>query len=105
MHPTRPASSGLLWKVPWRLSDTRQRNVRKRLRQVDSVIRTLLDSGVQCRQLDEIRQSWKWEKDMQPREKYWVFERNRFKEGYKKPVHKVPKWTKIDMPRSFPKGF
>lgn len=38
-------------KIPWRLSDTRKANVRKRLREVDAVIQAVKDSGVECEAL------------------------------------------------------
>ncbi|KAK1483620.1 54S ribosomal protein L31 [Colletotrichum cuscutae] len=38
---TSPLSSGLLWKIPWRLSKFQKRRHRERLRAVDDVIATV----------------------------------------------------------------
>lgn len=95
-------SGGLLWKVPYRLSATRKANLRQRLKQVDSVIAAVAESGVKCRSL-ETAMALPKESEMLPRgglgkdtltaDKYTTFDRNA--RGYRKGVHKVPKWTKV----------
>ncbi|KAJ3372480.1 hypothetical protein GGF31_001921 [Allomyces arbusculus] len=92
---------GRLNKVPWRLPATRKENARKRLRAVDEVVLTLRDSGVQLKALDEAL-ARPLETEMNARNKYWVFARNH--PGLKKGIHKVPKFTKTELPREFPAG-
>ncbi|KAI9593820.1 mitochondrial ribosomal protein L31-domain-containing protein [Syncephalis fuscata] len=96
------ASSGLLWKSPFRMSQTRKANVRKRLRAVDEVIRVLSETGVECKALEQAKGLPK-EHEMTARDKYSVFSRT--SSGYRKSVHKVPKFTKTTIPRTTPKGF
>ncbi|PIL23799.1 hypothetical protein GSI_13550 [Ganoderma sinense ZZ0214-1] len=100
-RPTQPTFVGLLWKTPWKLSRTRKANVRARLKQVDSVIEAVRASGVQCKALDKALELPK-EHEMPPRDKYTVFSRH--EKGYRKGIHKVPKWTRLTL-RTNPKGF
>ncbi|EGF78931.1 hypothetical protein BATDEDRAFT_90329 [Batrachochytrium dendrobatidis JAM81] len=72
--------------------------LRQRLRGVDEVINTLVDSGVQLRALEFAKRIPK-ESDMTPFEKYWV-KSKRFKDGFK-PIHWVPKWTRAPHPRTW----
>ncbi|KAJ1672832.1 hypothetical protein EV182_006404 [Spiromyces aspiralis] len=81
---------------------TRKANVRKRLRAVDSVIDTLVESGVQFKQLELAKQLPK-EHEMQPRDKYTTFSRTA--RNHRKGVHKVPKFTRKALPRITPVGF
>jgi hypothetical protein len=83
------------------MSATRKANVRKRLRAVDDVIATIEQSGVKCKALDEALALPK-ESEMQAREKYTVFSRSA--KGYRKSIHKVPKFTKLTN-RTSPTGF
>ncbi|KAJ1646795.1 hypothetical protein LPJ64_001735 [Coemansia asiatica] len=100
--PSFAAFGGRAWRIPWRLSKTRKANVRKRLREVDSVIDTLLASGVQCKQLDLVKKLPK-ESEMLPRDKYTTFSRTA--KNHRKGVHKVPHFTKRPIPRTTPTGF
>ncbi|CAG8476270.1 1573_t:CDS:2 [Paraglomus occultum] len=83
------------------MSRTRKANVRKRLRAVDNVIETLVKSGVKCKALEAAKQLPK-ESEMPPCDKYTVFSRKH--KGYRKSLHKVPKFTKVTM-RTPPPGF
>jgi hypothetical protein len=83
------------------MSATRKANVRKRLRAVDDVIATIEQSGVKCKALDEALALPK-ESEMHAREKYTVFSRSA--KGYRKSIHKVPKFTKLTN-RTSPTGF
>ncbi|KAJ9060642.1 hypothetical protein DSO57_1028692 [Entomophthora muscae] len=94
--------SGLLNKVPWRMSASRKANVRKRLKQVDSVVDALTESGLTCKRLEAFKKLPK-EDEMTPREKYTVFCASA--KGHRKAIHKVPKFTKIPHPRISPPGF
>ncbi|KAK4684478.1 hypothetical protein P7C73_g5698, partial [Tremellales sp. Uapishka_1] len=94
-------SGGLLWKSPFRLSPTRKANLRKRLRRVDDVIDAVAASGVETRSLVKALSLPK-EYEMVPRDKYTTFTPNEV--GYRKSVHKVPKWTRLTL-RENPKGF
>jgi len=100
-RPTAAVSGGLLWKVPWRLSTTRKANVRDRLKKVDAVIDAVRTSGVQCAALTDALALPK-EHEMDPKDKYTVFTPHH--RGYRKGIHKVPKWTRITQ-RTNPKGF
>ncbi|KAF8590518.1 60s ribosomal protein l31 [Ramaria rubella] len=95
------SQSGLLWKTPWKLSPTRKANQRKRLKRVDSVIEAVRASGVQCSSLVEALELPK-ESEMPARDKYTVF--NAKSIGYRKGIHKVPKWTRLTQ-RVNPRGF
>ncbi|KAJ1921563.1 hypothetical protein H4219_000600 [Mycoemilia scoparia] len=101
-RPSLVAFGGKAWRIPWRLSKTRKANVRKRLRAVDSVIDTLVESGVQFKQLDLAKKLPK-EHEMNPRDKYTTFSRTA--RNYRKGIHKVPKFTKVALPRTSPVGF
>ncbi|KAI9143726.1 putative MRPL31-mitochondrial ribosomal protein, large subunit [Paraphysoderma sedebokerense] len=92
---------GRLNKIPWRLSDTRKANVRKRIKAVDSVLESVVESGVQCQALTSAISMPK-HSEMRSVNKYFVFARNHT--GLKKGVHKVPKFTKTPLPRAFPAG-
>ncbi|KAG8780306.1 hypothetical protein FRB91_006880 [Serendipita sp. 411] len=99
--PSPLRQSGLLWKIPWRLSKTRKANQRKRLKLVDNVIETVRASGVQCNALTKALELPK-EHEMPAKDKYTIFSRN--SRGYRKGIHKVPKWTRITH-RVNPPGF
>ncbi|KAJ2080942.1 hypothetical protein H4R24_002695 [Coemansia sp. RSA 988] len=101
-RPTLAAFGGRAWRIPWRMSKTRKANVRKRLREVDGVIDTLMASGVQCKQLDLIKDLPR-ENEMLPRDKYTTFSRTA--KNHRKSVHKVPHFTKRPIPRTTPKNF
>ncbi|KAA1135184.1 hypothetical protein PGTUg99_050127 [Puccinia graminis f. sp. tritici] len=100
-HSSCIAEGGRLSKIPWRLSSTRKANLRKRLREVDSVIQAVQESGVQCEALTKAMEL-PTEADMTPRDKYFVFSAR--SKGYRKGIHKVPHFTKITS-RVNPKGF
>jgi len=92
---------GLLWKTPWKLSVTRKANVRARLKKVDAVIEAVRASGIQCRSLERALELPK-EHEMAAKDKYTVFTPH--ERGYRKGIHKVPKWTRLTL-RTNPKGF
>ncbi|KAF8352365.1 mitochondrial ribosomal protein L31 [Amanita rubescens] len=98
---SQPNFSGLLWKVPWKLSPTRKANQRARLKKVDAVIEAVHASGVRCNALDRALELPK-EHEMPPKDKYTVFSPHA--QGYRKGIHKVPKWTRLTL-RVNPKGF
>ncbi|KIJ69483.1 hypothetical protein HYDPIDRAFT_80757 [Hydnomerulius pinastri MD-312] len=100
-RPTPIASVGLLWKTPWKLSVTRKANARARLKKVDAVIEAVRASGVQCNALERVMALPK-EHEMDPKNKYTVFSPNH--RGYRKGIHKVPKWTRLTL-RVNPEGF
>ncbi|KAF9818902.1 hypothetical protein IEO21_02440 [Rhodonia placenta] len=98
---TQVSLGGLLWKTPWKLSPTRKANARKRLKRVDSVIEAVRASGVECASLVKALELPK-EHEMPARDKYTVFTRHA--RGYRKGIHKVPKWTRLTL-RTNPTGF
>ncbi|KAJ1964660.1 hypothetical protein IWQ62_002870 [Dispira parvispora] len=99
--PSFAALSGRAVYIPWRLSSTRKANVRKRLRAADEVIDVLSQTGVSCRVLEKVQKQPK-EHEMLSKDKYYVFSRK--DRGYRKGVQKVPKFTRVPLPRTFPKG-
>ena len=80
------------------MSPPRKRRQRKRLRDVDAVMATLVEgmrlTGKTCRALDRATSTWRNEAEMSARDKYWVFSKKDRENGYRKGAHKVPKWTK-----------
>ncbi|PPQ68967.1 hypothetical protein CVT24_000356 [Panaeolus cyanescens] len=98
---THVNQGGLLWKTPWKLSVTRKANARARLKKVDAVIEAVRASGVQTKSLERALELPK-EHEMPARDKYTVFSRTA--DGYRKGIHKVPKWTRLTL-RTNPKGF
>ncbi|KAF8311256.1 mitochondrial 54S ribosomal protein YmL31 [Clavulina sp. PMI_390] len=95
------ALGGLVWKSPWRLSPTRKANQRLRLKRVDSVIEAVAASGVQCKALVQALALPKQD-EMPAKDKYTTF--NRTSRGFRKGVHKVPKFTRLSL-RENPQGF
>ena len=93
---TTQCLSGLVNKQRFRLTPNQKQRLRNRIRNADSVIDVLVASKVQLRELDEQR-LLKREFEMTPKEKYWV-ESRKGRDGVK-PIHWVPKWTKIPHPR------
>ncbi|GAA6000799.1 mitochondrial 54S ribosomal protein mL60 MRPL31 [Rhodotorula paludigena] len=96
-----PSLSGLLWKMPWRMSKTRKMRQRLRLKAVDDVISTVRASGMDVHALHDAL-ALPAEHAMPPKDKYTVFSRT--STGYRKGIHKVPHFTKITS-RTNPAGF
>ncbi|KAJ1994667.1 hypothetical protein H4R33_000184 [Dimargaris cristalligena] len=96
------ALSGRAWHIPARLSPTRKANVRKRLRAADEVIDVLSQTGVTCKVLERFKAMPK-ESEMLSRDKYTVFSRKHT--HYRKGIHRVPKFTRVALPRTTPEGF
>ncbi|KTW25929.1 hypothetical protein T552_04202 [Pneumocystis carinii B80] len=106
--PSLPVFSGLLWKIPWRLSKTRKLRHRRRLRRVDLVLSTLHTSlskaGLTCHALERQVREITPESKMLPKDKYTVFDKKSKK--YRKSIHFVPKFTRVTiMNRMFPPGY
>lgn len=99
-------SSGLLWKIPWRLSKFQKRRHRLRLRAVDQVVATLDAALAKKGQTLEALERWKaempTEAEMLPRDKYTMFDRE--EKRYYKGIHKLPKWTRVSQ-RINPPGY
>lgn len=101
-------------KTPWRLSRTRKANARARLKKVDAVIETVRASGVECAALVRFTFSvglvptahmsqtqaleLPKENEMPPKDKYTVYSPH--EKGYRKGIHKVPKWTRVSHSQS-----
>ncbi|CAK9782896.1 mitochondrial 54S ribosomal protein YmL31 [Cutaneotrichosporon oleaginosum] len=103
LRPSSVLNGGLLWKVPYRLSNTRKANLRQRLKRVDSVIAAVAESGVECRALTRALELPK-ESEMPAKDKYTTYDPKYQQHKWRKGVHKVPKWTKLTL-RTNPKGF
>ncbi|KKA28273.1 hypothetical protein TD95_001839 [Thielaviopsis punctulata] len=104
---TNPLSSGLLWKIPWRLSKFQKRRHRERMRAVDSVVDTLSAAMAKQGQTVAALEHWKenmpTEEQMQARDKYTMFDRK--VKGYRKGIHtELPKWTRVSQ-RVNPPGY
>ncbi|MBW0552258.1 hypothetical protein O181_091973 [Austropuccinia psidii MF-1] len=100
-HSSAFCQGGRLNQLPWRMSSTRKANLRKRLREVDSVIQAIKESGVDCEALRKASQLPS-EAEMPANDKYFVFSAR--SKGYRKGIHKVPHFTKTTH-RVNPKGF
>ena len=119
-RPTQPTLGGLLWKIPWRLSTHQKARQRQRLKDVDNVVRQLTlglhimrceDKGMSYEKALNAPKMYKprsegmrlinkpsffpKESQMSSKDKYTVFDKKA--RGYRKGIHKVPKWTKLSM--------
>ncbi|ROV94736.1 hypothetical protein VSDG_06200 [Cytospora chrysosperma] len=103
---TNPLRSGLLWKIPWRLSKFQKRRQRNRLRAVDSVVDTLetalAKKGETVKALERWRAEMPREGEMLAKDKYTIFDRK--EKRYRKGIHKLPKWTRVSQ-RLNPPGY
>ena len=124
---TNALFGGLLWKVPWRMSSHQKQRVRDRLRDVDGVVKQInlglhvqrcetkdiqYDEAINARKMFKPRVKslrllnkpsiFPREFQMSPKDKYSVFDKKA--RGYRKGVHKVPKWTKLSL-RTNPRYF
>ncbi|KAI4171930.1 MAG: hypothetical protein LQ346_008683 [Caloplaca aetnensis] len=104
--PTAPLSSGLLWKIPWRLSSMQKARQRKRLRAVDTVVAVvdtaLKKQGSSTKEVERWKAGMPREEEMRPKDKYTIFDRK--EKRYRKGIHKLPKWTRVSQ-RINPPGF
>ncbi|KAF2104633.1 mitochondrial 54S ribosomal protein YmL31 [Rhizodiscina lignyota] len=105
-RPTFSLFGGLLWKRPWRMSRPQKYRLRQRLRRVDSIVATvdaaLSKKGLTTRSLERWKAEMPTEEEMRPKDKYTMFDRK--VKGYRKGVHKLPKWTRISQ-RLNPPGY
>lgn len=117
---TNTLLGGLLWKVPWRMSSHQKQRVRDRLRDVDEVVKQInlglhvqrcetkgiqYDTAINTHKIFKPRVKslrllnkpsfFPREFQMSPKDKYSVFDKKA--RGYRKGVHKVPKWTKLSL--------
>ncbi|KAK9469797.1 mitochondrial ribosomal protein L31-domain-containing protein [Lipomyces arxii] len=105
--PTNVALGGLLWKIPWRMSQPQKYRQRKRLQAVDKVIATVEEGlrlqGIEpIKSLTRLRNELPTEDQMPPKDKYTTFHRRSAK--YRIGLHTIAKWTKKSL-RTNPKGF
>ncbi|KAI1450751.1 mitochondrial 54S ribosomal protein YmL31 [Annulohypoxylon stygium] len=105
-RPTNSLLSGLLWKIPWRLSKFQKARQRHRLRGVDEVIATLdkalAKKGETLKALEVWKETMPTEAEMLPKDKYTMFDRK--VKRYRKGIHKLPKWTRVSQ-RLNPPGY
>lgn len=122
---TQTLLGGLLWKIPWRMSAPQKARQRTRLRAVDDVLSNLklglhlaknsmtvaegselnlrkIKPKVKSLRLLNKAENFPREDQMSSRDKYTIF--NKYSKGYRKGIHKVPKWTKVSSRRN-PKHF
>ncbi|KAL4906706.1 mitochondrial ribosomal protein L31-domain-containing protein, partial [Aspergillus multicolor] len=104
--PSSPLFSGLLWKIPWRISQPQKARQRKRLRAVDKVVdvvsAALARNGQSTKAVDRWFKEMPREEEMLPRDKYTLFDKK--EKTYRKGIHKLPKWTRVSQ-RVNPPGF
>ncbi|KAL2064354.1 hypothetical protein VTL71DRAFT_4848 [Oculimacula yallundae] len=105
-RPTNSLCSGLLWKIPWRLSKFQKARQRKRLRAVDTVVavvdRALANAGTTMKSVERWKDEMPIEQEMVPKDKYTIFDRKEKK--YRKSIRKLPKWTRVSQ-RVNPPGY
>lgn len=115
---TNAVFGGLLWKSPWRMSSPQKQRLRDRLKDVDNVLKQVNlglhiskceAKGISFQEALSMDKHYKprskmlrllnkpsffpKESEMLPRDKYTAF--NRTSSGYRKSLHKIPKWTKL----------
>nr|QKG86314.1 ribosomal protein L31 [Aspergillus sp. FM242] len=104
--PSSPLFSGLLWKIPWRISAPQKARQRKRLRSVDRVVDTvsaaLQRNGETTKMVERWYKEMPREEEMLPKDKYTIFDKKEKK--YRKGIHELPKWTRVSQ-RVNPPGF
>lgn len=125
--PTSTLLGGLLWKIPWKMSSHQKQRVRDRLKDIDEVVKQINlglhvqrceTKGIQYEAAVNARKKFKprvkslrllnklsnfpREFQMSPNDKYSVFDKKA--PGYRKGVHRVPKWTKLSL-RTNPRYF
>ncbi|EAU38140.1 hypothetical protein ATEG_01383 [Aspergillus terreus NIH2624] len=104
--PSSPLFSGLLWKIPWRISQPQKARQRKRLRSVDRVVDTvsaaLYRTGQSSKAVERWYREMPREEEMLPKDKYTLFDKK--EKTYRKGIHKLPKWTRVSQ-RVNPPGF
>lgn len=88
---TNPLSSGLLWKIPFRMSKFQKRRHRLRMRAVDSVVDTVNNALTKQGQTLPAVERWLTEmpreEEMRPKDKYTMFDRKA--KRYRKSVHSM----------------
>lgn len=106
-------SGGYVWKFTSRLTTTQKYKLRSRMKQVDENIKNIYQGLIAMenksmveptglKKIDYLQFEFPKENEMTTRDKYTTF--NRHSKNYRKPVHRVPKWTKLSF-RENPKYF
>ncbi|CDZ97347.1 Ribosomal protein L31, mitochondrial [Phaffia rhodozyma] len=92
MFPSLARLGGLVHKVNAKMSPCQKAGQRKRLKTVDEVIEAVRASGVKLKLLDNCLALPK-ESEMRAIDKYTTFSRTW--PGYRKPLNRVPKFTRL----------
>lgn len=78
------------------MSRFQKARLRVRMRTVDSVLENLQKGleavNARCATVEKVIERTPKESELSPKDKYWVF--NRKASGYRKSVHRQPKWTR-----------
>jgi hypothetical protein len=98
---TARSYGGLVWKMPYKLSETRKANVRKRLSMVETNINELKKSGIYVKVLDRLLLEPRYSM-LKPRDRYTYWAKNI--QG-RKPVQFHSKYTKVDLPTRVHPGY
>lgn len=100
------AYGGYLWKFAPRMSGPQKYRLRQRMKQVDHNIEVIYKSlakgdSTGYNKIDKLMATPR-EHEMSPRDKYTTFDKK--SKGYRKSLHRVPKWTKMSF-RENPENF
>ncbi|CAI5756700.1 unnamed protein product [Candida verbasci] len=104
MIPSLRSLGGYVWKFNPRITETQKQSMRKRMKTIDSNIEniTMALSNSNHSKIQFWKNEYPKSSEMDSRDKYTTF--NPHYKDYRKPVHRVPKWTKLSF-RSNPKHF
>lgn len=86
--------SGYLRKVPWKISSTRKRHIRERLKNVENNLNLLNDVGIPMKSLDRANMIPRYSV-LRPVDKYSFYS---LKHKCRRPVHFYRHYTKVEIP-------
>ncbi|KAI9781679.1 MAG: hypothetical protein M1835_004253 [Candelina submexicana] len=97
---SNPLSSGLLWKIPWRLSRHQKYRQRKRLKSIDNVVaivdNALVKQGLTTKAVERWKADMPTEGEMVAKDKYTIFDRKEKK--YRKGIHRWRDGESVEWP-------
>ncbi|KAI5951452.1 hypothetical protein KGF54_004526 [Candida jiufengensis] len=114
MLPSLVRTGGYVWKFTPHITSTQRANLKKRMLQVDENIQQIYQGLIKTNKIETQGKKTGYEKidhlkfefpkfnQMSSRDKYTTFSRH--SRDYRKPIHRVPKWTKLSF-RENPKHF
>ncbi|KAI3405770.2 hypothetical protein KGF56_001377 [Candida oxycetoniae] len=114
MIPSLVRSGGTIWKFTPRITSTQRAKLRKRSLQVDENIEQIYQGLIQSQpdkndgdktdsaKINYLKFEFPKYNDLGKKDRFFTFNRN--SKDYRKPVQRVPKWTKLSF-RENPKYF